>query len=271
MRSVLVILGNGSLLTKGLNMNVDLYLSKINVQRKVPSLSFLNELILAHQKEISFNNLAVYFLPGQILNLDLEQLFEKVILRGEGGYCFENNKLFYSLLEQLGFKVRPCLARVVYNKTGDIPRTHRTTLVHVEGEDYIADVGFGAYAAPEAVSMDTLKTSATHRITKIEDQYHLQLLKDGAYVDLYIFDLSRAQESDFKLANYYTSTHPDSKFVKDFIISRIEPGQIEFISGKVYTKIEKNKRTDVEIKNQDEFQFYLKKFGIEKVFDFGKL
>lgn len=251
-------------------MNIDQYLNRLNLQSHRPSLKFLNEILSSHQKIISFNNLAVFYKPGQILNLDLEALFEKVIMRGEGGYCFENNKVLYYLLEGLGFKVERKSARVIYDKTGDVPRTHRTTVVTIDGQRFLADVGFGRDVPPRAIPIGLKQTSGYHVVAK-DDLYHLQLFKGESIINLYTFDDGHYQESDFTVANYFTNTHPDSKFVKELIVSRKDQDFIEFMSGKTYSRIENDKRDNFEIQNQEEFQFYLKKFGIEHPYDFSKL
>ena len=251
-------------------MNIDHYLNKLNLEKKSPSLEFLNQIISAHQKTISFNNLAVYFRPGQILNLDLGPLFEKVILKGEGGYCFENNKVFYYLLKELGFEVEAKAARVLYNNSGDVPRTHRTTIVRIEGERYLADVGFGRDVPPSAIKIGNSKETG-HQVVIQDDLYRHQLIKGDALIDLYTFDDGHYQESDFTLGNYYTNTHPDSKFVKELIVSRVDQDFMEFISGRTYSRIENGKRIDSEIKDQNEFQSYLKRFGIVQTYDFSKV
>lgn len=246
-------------------MNIDLYLSKLGLKIHKPSLSYLNEIIASHQKTISFNNLAVFYNPGQILNLDLDPLFEKVVVRNEGGYCFENNKTFYYLLKGLGFDVEAKSARVIYDKTGDVPRTHRTTLVTMDGERFLVDVGFGKDVPPVAIPVGLNQLSGHQVIVKNGLYYH-QLLKNDTVINLYTFDDGHYQESDFTLANYYTNTHPDSKFVKELIVSRKESGIIEFISGNTYTIIENQIRKDLVIKSQADFEFYLKRFGINKSF-----
>jgi N-hydroxyarylamine O-acetyltransferase len=136
-------------------MNIDQYLKKLNIEKKAPTLDYLNEIIASHQKTISFNNLAVFFRPGQILNLELGPLFDKVIVRGNGGYCFENNKVFYYLLKDLGFEVEAKAARVLYNNPGDVPRTHRTTIVRIGDGRYLADVGFGRDVPTSAIKIGT--------------------------------------------------------------------------------------------------------------------
>ncbi|WP_251276892.1 arylamine N-acetyltransferase, partial [Enterobacter hormaechei] len=61
-----------------------------------------------------------------------------------GGYCFEQNGLLERALREIGFPVRSLLGRVVLaNPPHMPPRTHRLLLVEVEGERWIADVGFG--------------------------------------------------------------------------------------------------------------------------------
>lgn len=251
-------------------MNIDLYLKKIQVEKKTPSLKFLNEIITAHQRTISFNNLAVFFNPGKILNLELEPLFEKVILRGEGGYCFENNKVFYYLLKNLGFEVEAKAARVLYNNTGDVPRTHRTTIVSLEGKRFLADVGFGRDVPPQALEIGA-KASLGHQVVIKDNLYQHQLLKNDTLIDLYTFDDGHYQESDFNLGNYYTNTHPDSKFTKELMVVRHDKEFLEFISGKTYTRVRSGERQEFEIKNQDEFQKYLGKFGIERNYEFARL
>ncbi len=251
-------------------MDIDQYLKKINLKAKTPTLNFLNEIISAHQKTISFNNLSVFYRPGQILNLKLEALFEKVILQGKGGYCFENNKVLYYLLKYLGFEVEAKAARVLYNNPGDVPRTHRMTIVMIEGERYLADVGFGRDVPTRAIKIGIQQNSG-HQVIMKDELYRLELLKSDSLIDLYTFDDGRYQESDFDLGNYYTNTHPDSKFLKELIVTRIDQNLIEFIKGRTYTKIEKGERVDSEIKNQNEFQMYLKRFGIEDSYDFSKI
>lgn len=251
-------------------MNIDLYLNILEIQKSAPTLNFLNHLIANHQKAISFNNLAVYFNPGQILNLELEALFEKVVFNREGGYCFENNKVFFYLLKKLGFDVSAQAARVLYGQSGDTPRTHRMTLVTLNGKRYVTDVGFGRFAPPVAVPLEGNETNS-YSIVKNRDTYLLQIEKDGNTIDLYTFDEGHYQESDFVVANYFTNTHPSSKFVNNLTLSKRDGDVVEVINGKTYSRISAEGRTDQEIKTAEEFSSILKKCGIRKNYNFEKL
>lgn len=48
-----------------------------------------------------------------------------------------------AVLEELGFSVNLFLGRVIYNQDIHPGLTHRITLVEIDGNHYIADVGFG--------------------------------------------------------------------------------------------------------------------------------
>ena len=47
------------------------------------------------------------------------------------------------MLQQLGFDVRLLLAKVVYKRDVDVARTHPVSLISLNGDDYLFDVGFG--------------------------------------------------------------------------------------------------------------------------------
>ena len=56
-------------------------------------------------------------------------------------------------------------------------------------------------------------------------QWVLQSLRDGAWVDLYAFTLEPQLLADYEMANYYTSTHPDSRFVQTLTVQLPTPGE----------------------------------------------
>ncbi len=106
------------------------------------SIDTLRELHSHHNSAIPFENLDV-LLPREI-HLDDRALEEKLITARRGGYCFEQNGLLQRALSEIGFSVRSLLGRVVLANPPQMPpRTHRLLLVEVEGERWIADVGFG--------------------------------------------------------------------------------------------------------------------------------
>lgn len=190
---------------------------------KEPNLSFLNAFTMRHIERFTFNNLAV--LLCQDIPLDLSAVFNKVVLRGMGGYCFEQNKLAYEALSHWGFNVRLLLARVINNNERPVPRTHRITLVELNNQRYLADVGFGAACPIIPISLDNpLPQQAGFEHYQIQkndhNEYELwQCNEDGPFL-LYRFDLAQYTDADCELGHFYSHKHPNAAFKNNLVVSK---------------------------------------------------
>jgi N-hydroxyarylamine O-acetyltransferase len=216
----------------------------------------LNRLIKDYLSKYPFNNIDILLNPGKILSLDNKDLKEKIQNKKRGGYCFEHNQLMTSLLEENGYEYERSLGRVVYGKPDAIvARTHQCSIVKIESEDFLVDVGFGPYTPAVAVPLNgeevTSYNNAVYRVVNLDEgNYQLEVLKDGEYFCLYQFNKASYNDSDFKVANYYTNTHPDSKFVTDLVLSQQTEEGVCFISNKLFSKLI-NKRGIVEREDVD--------------------
>ncbi|MCM3645175.1 arylamine N-acetyltransferase, partial [Priestia aryabhattai] len=83
-----------------------------------PTLDVLRRLHLLHPQEIPIEHLPP--LTGARVALDLPAIVDKVVERRRGGYCFELNKLFYTALTTIGFRVTPRIARVRWMRPPEI-------------------------------------------------------------------------------------------------------------------------------------------------------
>ena len=81
------------------------YLERVKLDDCNNSLDDLKKLQQSHMINISFENLDV--IAGRSINLDYENLFNKIVNNGRGGYCFELNILYSFLLKALGFSPKP--------------------------------------------------------------------------------------------------------------------------------------------------------------------
>ena len=106
-----------------------------------PTLETLRELQFAHVQHIPFENLDI--LLGRPVLLDQESIWNKLVVNRRGGYCFEQNRLFATVLESLGFAVTCLAGRVQMGSQKTRPRTHMLLMVKIDGEEWLADVGFG--------------------------------------------------------------------------------------------------------------------------------
>jgi N-hydroxyarylamine O-acetyltransferase len=197
------------------------YLDRIGYVGAVdPTPAVLRGLHLAHATRIPFENLDI--LLGRPIRLDLASLQSKLVDGRRGGYCFEHNLLFAAVLRTLGFRLTPLAARVRYRATAVLPRTHMLLLVHCADTDWIADTGFGGEGLLQPVAFapmrETRQYAWTYRVGGASGERTLQSRHGADWVDLYSFTLEPQLLADYELANYYMSTHPDSRFTRTLTV-----------------------------------------------------
>ena len=134
-------------------MDVQRYLQRLGLA-EAPALTRegLDQLIYAHQTHVPFEDLDVYE-QGKEISLDLDDLFEKVVVRKRGGYCYELNSLFCALLQELGFDAHNILCRAGFQ--GHYDRlNHLASLVTIDGMPHFADVGYGGPMPGYSIPLD---------------------------------------------------------------------------------------------------------------------
>jgi N-hydroxyarylamine O-acetyltransferase len=218
---------------------LDAYLRRIGLSdRGGPDVGNLRRLHAAHVEAIPFENLDI--LLGRGITLDVEYLRAKLIERGRGGYCFEQNTLFLAILRELGYLASPMEARVRVGSPDLRPRTHMVLVVETGGAQWLADVGFGGEGPVEPVPMgggSVLSAGLEYRVVEEGPQRVLQMLRGSAWIDQYAFLPQPVHPVDFEVANWYTSTHPQSPFVRTLTAQRSTPAVRYVLRYPVYTEI----------------------------------
>ena len=96
--------------------------------------------------------------------------------------------------------------------------------VPLAGVPWLADVGFGAEGLCEPVPMDGLTTVAsaglTYRVVEDGNLRVLQMRRDGDWEDQYAFAFEPVHPVDFEVGNWFTSTYPQSPFVRTLTAQR---------------------------------------------------
>lgn len=209
--------------------NLKLYLQRLGFDAPpAPTLENLRLLQWRHTGVFPFENLAT--ITGAPVLIDLPSIEEKILLGGRGGYCYELNNLFFNLLLELGFDARAISGRVVMNQPEGswTARTHRLSLVTLDGVRYITDVGFGGMVPTAPLLLDTEAEQTTphepYRIDKQADGYMLQAKVAGEWRSMYLFDLQRQEDIDFTIGNWYVSAHPQSPFANRLMVARTGEG-----------------------------------------------
>jgi N-hydroxyarylamine O-acetyltransferase len=202
-----------------------------------PTLETLAGLIRAHTAHIPFENLDV--LLGRPVRLDLGSLQDKLIRAGRGGYCFEHATLFAGVLEMLGFQpVRHAARVVLFSPRTEASRTHMFLTVPVDGATFVADPGFGLFAARFPVPLVDGETAGggqdTHWMTRDGDLWALRVPRDGQPVTGWVSTLEKENLVDFEVANHFIATHPASPFVNWIMLSAATPeGRINVMNRDV--------------------------------------
>ena len=198
-------------------MDSQAYLLRIGLESKLkPTLDALHLLQDAHMRHVPFENLDV--LLGRPLNLKTHALFEKIVTRKRGGYCFELNMLYGWLLSEIGFDPVPMLARVWLRDPVDTPpRTHLVNRVKIDGQDWISDVGFGGRAArgPLKIQDGYEVDDGDGRIRIMQDAefgFRISRFQDGTWSDQYTVETKPAHLADILSGNHWTENHPESHF-----------------------------------------------------------
>ncbi|HEY9641470.1 MAG TPA: arylamine N-acetyltransferase [Coleofasciculaceae cyanobacterium] len=206
-------------------IDLDAYFQRIGyLGDRSPTLKTLQAIHQRHAETIAFENLNP--LLKQPVELDAMSLQQKLIHDGRGGYCFEQNSLLRSVLISLGFPVTNLAARVLWNlPEGTItPRSHMLLRVEIDGESYLADVGFGGLTltAPLLLTpeMEQRTPHEPFRLIATDHAYIMQAFLSQQWKSLYRFDLQEQQLPDYEVSNWYVSTHPQSLFTTTLIVAK---------------------------------------------------
>ena len=223
-------------MTGSASFDLDAYLARIRLPAR-PTLDAegLARLQLAHRLAIPFENLDIWL--GRVIAIDSDSVFAKLVTANRGGYCFEHNRLFLDALAVVGFAAEPILARVWLGVTETPPLTHTFARVALEGQDWIADAGFGGSYVPPMPLVDGAEASAPDgtRFRLRRDDGGWMLFRNGdlAYTDgrgggdgwqlQYGFTGETAPAADLALGNHWSMSAPDTRLVRHRVVSIVLP------------------------------------------------
>jgi len=259
--------------------NLEAYLERIGLKESPPATAEgLALLQRAHRLAIPFENLDVILKRG--IAIDSASVFDKLVTARRGGYCFEQNRLFEDALIALGFIVRPLLARVWLGSEGPPPgKTHTLGLVAIDGQDWIADAGFGGSYNPPMPLVDgeTAPAPDGAQFRLMRDPLHGWMLErngdpattDGrgpgeGWVPQFSFTLDPVFAADLILSNYWTSNAPESRFTKLRIVSGILPHGFASLTDRQYRRRNGEQEASGEIEDPRVYRMRLSLlFGID--------
>lgn len=163
---------------------------------------------------------------GTPIVLDLDLIYEKIVARHRGGFCYELNGLFCALLRALGFRVEMLSARVRREDGGFGPEFDHMLLKVELDEPWLVDVGFGdSFVDPmifHAGGADQVN-GHSYLVLPVKDEWHLLREDLRGRVPLYAFRDVSHDLSEYRDMCTFHQSSPESHFTKSWICSRATP------------------------------------------------
>ncbi len=219
-------------------MDLQQYFERVRFEgEQRPSLAALSELQKCHVCSIPFENLDVQL--GRRTTTDVEAAFEKIVVNGRGGWCYEQNGLFGWALSQLGFEVTRLAAGVMREARGAASESNHLSLLVAVPEDparrYLVDVGFGgSLITPiEFIEAEHFQPPFRLGLRQLDDGYWQYWEDAGRGEFSFDFLPQAADETALATKCDELQTDPESGFVLNLVAQLRMPDQHVSLRGRV--------------------------------------
>ena len=234
------------------------------------TLATLARLQLAHATTIPFENVDVRL--GRPIRLDLPSLEADLVARRRGGYCFQQNSLFVAVLRALDFTVETLEARVrPPGATAVLARTHMVLRVRHPDGDRLVDVGFGADGPLAPVPVDGTPVECGGDTNRAAPEpggvLVLQRRTAAGWADLYAVLPTPVLAVDYVVANHFTSTWPESTFVRSLTAQRPTLEARHHFRGRTYTRRRGDRSETRDLDDAEVFALLRDTMGLEVTAD----
>lgn len=218
-------------------MSVGKYLERIGIEGlPEPTPETLCRIQTAHLQTVPYENLDI--LMHRPISLAPEALYDKIVLRRRGGYCFEVNELLAWLLRELGYSVTDLFARFLRGESSRPMRRHHVLAVRCPDADgaYLVDVGVGSGSPNRPVRITEGEVlydgSAVYRLTTDPlDGWLLSEQKDDTWQPVYSFSEERNEAVDFVTTSFWCEYAKESIFNKAPMVSLRTPNGRRTLDG----------------------------------------
>jgi arylamine N-acetyltransferase len=217
------------------------YLDRIGTpEARAADLPTLRRIVAAHAQAIAFENLDAF--TGRTPRLGAADLAAKLVAGGRGGWCFEQNLLLRTALDELGFRTTGLGARVLWGRPEGAPmppRGHMLLRVDLDEGPHVVDVGFGGLTLTGVLALVPERVQATphepFRLWPDGAGLLMQARVGGHWSSLYRFDLAEQYLADYELTNWYLANHPESHFVNALMVARPDVDRRYALNGRTLT------------------------------------
>jgi N-hydroxyarylamine O-acetyltransferase len=248
-------------------VDIQAYLDRIGYRGPLtPTAETLRALQVAHLQTVPFENLSIH--ARQPIVLDDESLFDKVVARRRGGFCYELNGIFAALLRALGFQITMLSAAVARADGTFGPDFDHMALLVTLDERWLADVGFGdSFRDPLRLDERGEQPEGTRTFRIDEDGDHLLLLRrdssEEPWQPQYRFTLQPYEFPDYAGMCHFHQTSPESHFTRQTLCSLATPEGRVTLSGMKLITTRGGERQERNVESEEERAALLRElFGV---------
>jgi len=182
---------------------------------------------------VPYENLDVQL--GHPLDQDIARIYDKIVRRRRGGWCYEVNGLLQWALQTIGFDVMRLSAGVHRRERGDAVMGNHLVLQVTLERPYLADLGLG-----DGIRDPIPLEEGRFRQGGLE--FALERLADGhwrfhnhASGNPPTFDFRREPADEGQIATQcrYLQSAPDSSFVQNLSFEIMQPETLTVLTGRV--------------------------------------
>lgn len=215
-------------------MNIDAYLARIGLDhRPPPTLEGLRQVHRAHLMAIPYENLDVQL--GRPVTIERPAIYEKIVNRRRGGWCYEMNGLLGWALGELGFRVTRATGAVVRSLMGEFSTgNHLVLRVDLVEGVYLADVGFGdGPRDPFAITEGPFASYGFNfSLARLDEDWWRFSNDPRGGAPNFDFNLAAANENLLSEKCKFLQTSPQSPFVQNFVAQRHVAGGLKILRGR---------------------------------------
>ena len=216
-------------------MDIDRYLARIGLDHQPPAtLAGLTAIHAAHLLAIPYENLDVQL--GRPVSLAMPAIYDKIVNRHRGGWCYEMNGMLGWALGELGFRVTRATGAVMREMAGTVVEANHLVLrVALEEGVYLADVGVGGGPLDPMPVVEGPFTSHgfTYGLERADgDWWRFRNAPNNAPPS-FDFNLAPADEARFAAQCAALQSEPHSHFVLNLFCFRHKGDSILMLRGRV--------------------------------------
>ncbi len=215
-------------------MNLLHYLERIGFdQTPRPTLKCLVAIHRAQAFSIPYENLDVQF--GRRLDFDLERIFDKIVTRSRGGWCYETHILLEWALREIGFDVLTVAAGIHRDEQGDGTIGCHTALLVGLDQTYLADLGLGdGIRDPIPLVEGTyVQGPLSFRLERLDDGFWRFHNHAFAYPRNFDFRDEPADWDRIGQHNERQQTDPSATLVANLVCQLMLPGSAICLTGRL--------------------------------------